>query len=482
MAYSITAPTRVDRIWKEIVPPRGLMECFIIVQLLWGVLLFIPGAQTFRPYIRALPYVSSLALFAFYYGGRKHFRPTGMTKLIGLAMLLLVLNLAHPRTQLMAGLAQCVFQFSIAAPVFWAGKAIRNPRFLNRLLWLIFVLCAANALVGLLQIYFPEQLMPPEFSSLAQSMDKNYLEAMTYQGSGGRTIIRPPGLSDLPGGAAVAGMMTGVMGIVFSMRREWGRRTRFLCLTAAGVGMVTLYMTQVRSFFIMMVAAIVALCVVVMKRGLRWEGAWIAVTTATLIVISFTWALTIGGAAISDRFMGMAETGLINSIQVNRGIFIEDTFNNLLYEYPLGAGVGRWGMMNVYFANPNAADSQPLWAEIQMTGWLFDGGVLMWLFYGGAILAALLYCYRQAVTATDRDMTHASRMVLCISLIIAGTSFAGPSFNTQLGIQFWFLVAALNGSRGTHARVTHVVATAPHPALRYWRGAAWRFAPGARKF
>lgn len=459
MAYSITTPTRVDRIWKEIVPPRGLLECFIIIQFLWGVLLFIPGAQSFRPYIRALPYVSSLALFAFYYGARKHFRPTGLTKLVGLALLLLVLNLAHPQTQFLAGLAQCVFQFSIAAPVFWAGKAIRNPRFLNRILWLIFVLCAANSLVGLLQIYFPQYLMPPEFSALAQSMDKNFMESLSYQGSRGQTIIRPPGLSDMPGGAAVAGMMAGVMGIVFSMRREWQRWTRLLCLAASGIGMVTLYLTQVRSFFIMMVAAIAALCVVVVKRGKRWEGAWIALASASLIVISFTWALTIGGESISDRFIGIAETGLVNSIQANRGIFIEDTFNNLLFEYPLGAGLGRWGMMNVYFGDPNAPDYKPLWVEIQLTGWLLDGGILMWLFYGGAIVAALLYCYRQAVAAADREMTYAARMTLCLSLIIAGTSFAGPCFNTQLGIQFWFLTAALNGagaglSRASRARLS----------------------------
>ena len=36
------------------------------------------------------------------------------------ALLLLVLNLLHPTSQMSAGLAQCVFQFSIAAPLFWA--------------------------------------------------------------------------------------------------------------------------------------------------------------------------------------------------------------------------------------------------------------------------------------------------------------------------------------------------------------------------
>src|SRR4051812_46612632 len=127
MAFSITTAAQVEKASEGYTPPKGLIESFLVIQFLWGVLLFIPGAQTFRPYIRALPYVSSLALFAFYYGGRKHFRPSAMTKLVGLALLLLAFNLAHPQTLLLAGIAQCAFQFCIAAPVFWAGKAVRNP-------------------------------------------------------------------------------------------------------------------------------------------------------------------------------------------------------------------------------------------------------------------------------------------------------------------------------------------------------------------
>ena len=45
--------------------PWGWIELFAAIQLLWGVLLFIPGAQPYRVIVRALPYVTSLAALLF---------------------------------------------------------------------------------------------------------------------------------------------------------------------------------------------------------------------------------------------------------------------------------------------------------------------------------------------------------------------------------------------------------------------------------
>src|SRR4051812_2206090 len=42
------------------------VELFVGVQFLWGALLFLPGSQAYRPIVRALPYVSSLALLVAY--------------------------------------------------------------------------------------------------------------------------------------------------------------------------------------------------------------------------------------------------------------------------------------------------------------------------------------------------------------------------------------------------------------------------------
>ena len=44
--------------------PWGWLELFVLVQVLWGVLLFVPGSQGYRFYIRAFPFVSSLVALA----------------------------------------------------------------------------------------------------------------------------------------------------------------------------------------------------------------------------------------------------------------------------------------------------------------------------------------------------------------------------------------------------------------------------------
>src|ERR1700736_1253339 len=38
----------------------GWLELFVFSQVLWGVLLFVPGSQAYRTYIRGFPYVASL--------------------------------------------------------------------------------------------------------------------------------------------------------------------------------------------------------------------------------------------------------------------------------------------------------------------------------------------------------------------------------------------------------------------------------------
>ena len=69
-------------------------------------------------------------------------------------------------------------------------------------------------------------------------------------------------------------------------------------------------------------------------------------------------------------------------------MFLSYTLQELLYEYPFGAGIGRWGMMSAYFGEPTNWQFPALWAEIQLTGWLYDGGVLLWICYAGAIVTA----------------------------------------------------------------------------------------------
>ena len=165
-----------------------------------------------------------------------------------------------------------------------------------------------------------------------------------------------------------------------------------------------------------------------------------------LLVGSYLWALAVGGDAVSDRFSGLANDGVFRVFQDQRGAFIRYTLSEMLYQFPLGAGLGRWGMMHVYFGDPTLWQSPPIHVEVQLTGWLLDGGVPLWLLYGGALAAALHLSYRAAVRARTRAMQDVATIVLCLQLTIVCLCLTGPVFNTQLGVLFWAITGALFGA------------------------------------
>src|SRR5207244_3216728 len=127
-------------------------------------LLFMPGSQAFRAYIRAAPYVASLlALLACLRSGATDVTVPGARWIVAV-IVLLVFNLLHSETWLMSGTAQVVFQLAIAAPVFWGARAWITERRLERFMVLIFGAHFISTALGLLQVYYPATFLPPEFS------------------------------------------------------------------------------------------------------------------------------------------------------------------------------------------------------------------------------------------------------------------------------------------------------------------------------
>ncbi len=232
---AVDTASRADR-W-------GWLEVFVLVQLMWGILLFLPGSQAFRTYIRAFPYVTSLiALVACARSTGTEALVPGARWLLASGMLLAV-NLLHEETQFAAGLAQIVFQASIAAPTFWAARMRQGELRLGRVVWLILLSSFASAALGILQVYDPDRFLPPEFSRLALALNPEFVSALTYMGPGGELIIRPPGLSDLPGGAAMAGTTAAVLGVAFAYQAGRRHLARWMYLGAAAIGM-TVWVSQ----------------------------------------------------------------------------------------------------------------------------------------------------------------------------------------------------------------------------------------------
>jgi hypothetical protein len=425
----------------------GLIETFVVVQFLSGGLFLLPGAQSVRFVIRALPYLFSGAMTLTCFRRRATARnlPQGTTLLL-LALTWLALNLFHPTSQVSAGIAQWVFQACIAAPMFWVGLIVRDDTRLRKILIVTFAANAISATIGLVQIYYPNRFMPGEFSSLALSLNPDYLQALSYEGASGRRIIRPPGLSDVPGGAAIAGFNATLLGLSLGILSPGMKVSRFVYFAGAVVGLVVLYLTEVRALVVGAVIAIGALGILLVRRR-RVASLQVMALGSSLVVGSFLLAAMIGGEAMSERFVRVAEEGVVSSYQESRGVFLEDTLSNLLWEFPLGAGVGRWGMMQVYFGDYLAPSAvSPIHVEIQLTGWLLDGGVVMWVLYGGAIILAMLYALPVAASGARGPLADLAAVVLCIELSIVGVAMVGPAFNAPLGIEFWMLAAALHGA------------------------------------
>jgi hypothetical protein len=424
----------------------SLIEWFMLVEFAASVALVLPGGQGARFLIRSLPYVGNIGLLFVYCQRSPSWKLFPGTHWLILVSVLLATEMLNPKTALIPGLAQVVFCNAIDASAFWGGKGIRDKRRLDRILYLMFLFAAAGAVVGFLQAKFGV-LMPAQFSSVALASDPRKVEELTYIGTNGHAIIRPPGLSDMPAGACGSAMYAVVLGIALALGSGSLRWSSLLYLAIVLVATVTLYLTQVRIMFISAVVG-VALISWAAARQRRRYGLRIAVAAAAVLTAAFIYAVAIGGASVSDRFASLVAEDPGKTYQANRGHFITHTIDDLLPTYPLGAGLGRWGMMRTYTENYiNVSDPPAIWAEIQMTGWLLDGGFLMWILYGGAILSSLAYSYRTASKHSDPELRYLAGIVLTLNAVTVLMAWDAPVFNSGLGGEFWKLSSALAGIR-----------------------------------
>ena len=416
----------------------GALEAFVLAAYLSSALLFLPGAQHYRAIVRGLPYAASLLLLGWWLvrGAPVRWDRSGAIAL-ACALAILAIGLAHPHTTLFCGVTQIVFQLAITGPYFWLEGHTIDPSRVRRLLAMIFLVNAASAGAGLLQFHYPEHFMPPAFSE-DLFRTEGYMESLTYTDATGRKVFRPPGLTDMPGGAAVGCAITAVLGLVFAAQPGKRLPYRLACVALAGLGLYTLHLTLVRSMLLSVVAVFAVACLLLARQARLRHGLFLATTASLLLVGSFVLAVSSGGKGVFQRVTGLVETGVINSYQRNRGAFVEYTLTRAIFEYPFGAGVGRWGMMSYYFRRFDANPSPPLYAEIQITGWVLDGGMPLLIAYVAAIASTLLGLYRLAARG-NRRIAYPALVVLCINLVVVVQANAGLTFNTAEGMQFWFV-------------------------------------------
>lgn len=436
---SVTSAPKESRRWS-------LIEWFMLVQFAAAVVLVLPGGQAARFLIRSLPYLGNIGLLLVYSRRSPSWKLFPGTHWLLLVSVLLAAEMLNPKTALIPGLAQVVFCNAIDVSAFWGGKGIRDKRRLDRILYLTFLFAAAGAVVGFLQAKFGI-LMPAQFSSVALASDPRKIEELTYIGANGQAIIRPPGLSDMPAGACGSAMYATVLGVALALGSGSFRWASIPYLAVVLVATITLYLTQVR---IMFIAAVVGVALIswAAARQKRRYGVRIVVAAAAVLSVAFIYAVAIGGASVSDRFASLVAKDPGKTYQANRGHFVTHTIDDLLPAYPLGAGLGRWGMMRTYTQNyVEAGDPPAIWAEIQMTGWLLDGGFLMWILYGGAIISSLVYSYKTASSHSDPELRYLAGIVFTLNAVTVLMAWDAPVFNSGLGGEFWKLSSAIAGIR-----------------------------------
>jgi hypothetical protein len=151
---------------------------------------------------------------------------------------------------------------------------------------------------------------------------------------------------------------------------------------------------------------------------------------------------------VTDRLASLTDGDPRAVYSKNRGQFLTYTIDVLLPQFPLGAGLGRWGMINAYFGDNRHPERSGLWAEIQWTAWLFDGGVPLIAAYVMALLMALRGSFKLTrLTAETRrnDLWLWATLVCAYNVGAIAMTFSYPLFASQAGLEFWVLNGVLVG-------------------------------------
>jgi hypothetical protein len=422
--------------------PWGFAELFVISQSALPAILIMPGTQAFRLPIRVSSFLLPLAAFVWWNlhppAGVKASR--AQSWLIAI-MFLLAVMLFHPSTAtMMGGLAHLAVYFAVMSPLFWAPAFVRTPEHLARILWILLVCCGINAVVGVLQVYDPQRWLPAEFSHVA--LRGLGLGPVSYRGPDGEWIVRPPGLFDTPGAVAGPAAYAALLGLVFAVSAlpAW---QRFVSMIFAGAGIAAIYLSQVRISLVVTLAMMLVYIAVSARQGRLGRATQFTILAGGLLVGAFMLAFALGGQSIMDRLLTLTASDPFSVYHTARGVQLEVTFGEMFTSAPFGSGLGRWGMAAGYFGAARA--SQMLWAEIQFTGWMIDGGIVLIGLYVGALVVTGLTQYRVATMQQYPRLAQCGAVTLAAGFGTAALIFSFTPFVSQVGIQYWFLAGALHG-------------------------------------
>jgi hypothetical protein len=209
-------------------------------------------------------------------------------------------------------------------------------------------------------------------------------------------------------------------------------------------------LSQVRVSLVVLAMMLGTYAALLMFQQRKQRAFIFGAAAGSMVVGAFALALGLGGESIAERTLTLFAQDPVSLYSASRGGQLVYSFNDVLSSYPLGAGLGRWGMIAAHFGG---GDQQSLWAEIQVAGWGIDGGIPLVVLGVAAPVVALFAQTKMALSDPDAKVRACAAVALAANLGTAALIFSFTPFVTQIGLQFWFLAGAVQG-----------VATLPRPA------------------
>lgn len=416
-----------------------VVPCFIAVQILCQLALLVEAFSALRVVFRIFSFGASLAMLVLVPG--RSVRHPALPFVLG-ALVFTALNFFHPEANTaLAGLAQLGIQLSIMAPLIWGTRLRMDAKAFRRTLALLFLFNAASAGVGVLQVYFPGRFQPA-MSAVIESVGEDYTRSLQFELASGERVFRPFGLTDSPGGAATGAFYSVLLGAGFLISSKRGL-IRLLSVGGIMLGVLSLYLCQVRAIAMMLLVCLLAMGAVLALNGRVLRLTQLLLVVGGFAVVGFGWAVAVGGDAVTQRWGSLVSADAGDVYYTNRGHFLENTVGYFLPQYPLGAGLGRYGMTNAYFGESSSA----LWAEIQWTAWVYDGGLPVLVLYPLGLLVSLFWALRLALRRDDNhEFWLWGTLLFGYNVGAIAITFSYPFFMSQSGMEFWLLNAALFGA------------------------------------
>lgn len=431
--------------------PSRLLEYFIALEIICQLALLSSTLAPFRVFFRTAVFGVSLMLFFLLPGhGKQH----PAAKAAVFVMVVLGVSMLNPGVNSeMAAAAEFGLYLAVLAPLFWVSRIRIDLAEMRRVFRILWGFQVVSSIFGVLQVYFPARFQFA-VSTVVQGQGTGYLGMQRFQNAYGELVFRPMGLTDTPGGAAAAGFLAVLFAAAFFLLDQ----RRWMQITAAGamlVGMAAIYLSQVRVMLVMEMVCMLTFVTLMSWRAARVSNpllgrrigskrlAYLTGLMALAAVGGFVWAVGVGGTAITDRVNSLTAENPGEVYQKNRGQFLAYTIEEVLPNYPLGAGPGRWGMMFYYFGDPSNTKNPALWAEIQWTGWLYDGGIALVLVYALAIALAFRVSYQVGLNERSGELATLAAVVFAYDVGVLAATFDSCFFIGGGGLDFWMFNAML---------------------------------------